>query len=51
MKSVPPVEPSVLRAITVTKPYKNPPKMMFNKRSSNTGWKLKMVKNKDVHEN
>lgn len=51
MKSVPPVEPSVFNAVTVTKPYKKPPKAIFNKISSNKGWKSNIVKNKDVHEN
>lgn len=39
MKSVPPVEPSVRRAMTETKPYRKPPNMTFRNRSLKIGWK------------
>ena len=47
-KSVPPVDAFDFNAMTVIIPYKSPPKIIFNNRSSNTAPKCNTFKKNDA---
>lgn len=47
-KSVPPVDAFAFNAMTVINPYKSPPKIIFNKQSSNTASKCNTFKKNDA---